>query len=63
MNILIAAASGFVGRYAVREAVARGHHDETTLTRSTGRRASRDHAQFIEWFQCDLGDVEASTHS
>lgn len=57
MKILITGASGFIGGYVVREAIARGH-DVVALTRS--RPVSElNHASPIEWLQCDLGDVEA----
>ena len=58
MKILVTGASGFIGGYVVREAIAR-RHDVIALTRS--RPASEpDLAPSIEWLQCDLGDMKAS---
>jgi nucleoside-diphosphate-sugar epimerase len=56
MKVLITGASGFIGGYVVREAVARGHR-AVALSRS--RPASPPgQATPIEWLQCDLGDAE-----
>lgn len=56
MKILITGASGFIGGYVVREAIARGHR-VVALSRS---RLASPHGQAtsIKWLQCDLGDVE-----
>ncbi len=58
MKILVTGASGFIGAYVVREAIARGH-DVIALTRS--KPASEPvQASSLAWLQCDLGDVKAS---
>ncbi|WP_372521472.1 NAD-dependent epimerase/dehydratase family protein [Sulfuricaulis sp.] len=58
MKILVTGASGFIGGYVVREAIAR-RHDVIALTRS--RPASEtDQTSSFEWLQCDLGDMKAS---
>lgn len=56
MKVLITGASGFIGGYVVREAIARGHR-VVALSRSRPP-GQPGQATLIEWLQCDLGDVE-----
>jgi nucleoside-diphosphate-sugar epimerase len=56
MKILITGASGFIGAYVVREAVARGHR-VFALSRS-GKASLPDLTGSIEWLQCDLGGAQ-----
>ncbi|MGE5469633.1 MAG: NAD-dependent epimerase/dehydratase family protein [Bacteroidota bacterium] len=53
MRVMITGASGFIGAYVVREAVARGHA-VLALTRS-GRAGTTAGQGRVEWQQCDLG--------
>ena len=56
MKMLITGASGFIGGYVMREAVARGHQ---VVGLSRSRPVSPPgQAMPIEWLQCDLGDAE-----
>lgn len=57
MRILITGASGFIGSYVVREAIARGH-DVLALTRSSPAN-KLDHVSSVQWLQCDLRDPQA----
>lgn len=54
MKILITGASGFIGRYVVREAIARGHN-VLALTRSNSANEP-NLTPSVEWLQCDLGE-------
>jgi len=56
MKVLITGASGFIGGYVVREAVAHGHW-VVALSRSKPA-SPPGQATPIEWLQCDLGSAE-----
>jgi nucleoside-diphosphate-sugar epimerase len=58
MKILITGASGFIGGYVMREAIARGHR-VVALSRS-GPVSPPGQATSVEWLQCDLGAAELS---
>jgi nucleoside-diphosphate-sugar epimerase len=59
MKILITGASGFIGGYVLREAIARGHR-VVALSRSRPANPPGQ-ATPVEWLQCDLGAAELPT--
>jgi nucleoside-diphosphate-sugar epimerase len=59
MNIAVTGATGFIGRYIVRQLVANGHRCHCWFRPESDRSGFEDVAESLEWIQGGLGEANA----
>ena len=59
MRIAVTGATGFLGRYLLRELVAAGHRCRCWARKKSGRRAANLEDPAVEWIEGDLNDAES----
>ena len=60
MQVAVTGATGFVGRYVVRQLVAAGHRCRCWYRASSSRQGLDDVSESVEWVPGQLGDRQAS---